>query len=96
MQVHKGPPEEERLVACSLLLLRRIEKKRVQEIALANLEVALGEEDLYVCGLSLYPKDPQLSTLSILCLSTQTLWAQEKALLTVRSLPSPETGPILG
>lgn len=27
MQVHKGPPEEERLAACFLLLLKRLEKK---------------------------------------------------------------------
>lgn len=58
MRVHKGPPEEEKLVACSLLLLRRLEKKRVQESALASLGVALWEKRscMYVPGL--YPKDP--------------------------------------
>lgn len=61
MQVHKGPPEEERLVACSLSLLKRLEEKtRVQESALASLGVAVQEKRSSVCVPGLYPKIPSL------------------------------------
>lgn len=79
MQVHKGPPEEERLVACSLLLLRRLEKKRVQESALASLGVAVWEKRICVLVPGMYLRDSQPGPLSVLCPSIQTLRAEEKA-----------------
>lgn len=96
MQVQKGPPEEERLAACSLSLLKRLEKKsRVQKSALASLGEALREKRISACVPGLHPKDPHLVTLPISWLLTQTLWAQENALWVVRTLCS-QTGSILG
>lgn len=89
MQAHKRPPEDERLVACSLLLLRLEKKERVQESAAVSLGVALWEKRTWVGIPGLYPKGPQLGTLSVGTLPAQTLWAQEKAPWIVRTLPSP-------
>ena len=51
MQVHKGPPEEVRLAACSLSLLKRLEKKikRSEKCPGQPRRGTAGEEDLCVC-----------------------------------------------
>lgn len=60
MQVHKGPPEEERLLACSLLLLRRLEKKSSGKCG-GQPRSGTVEEDLCVWVPGLYPKIPSLA-----------------------------------
>lgn len=89
MQAHKRPPEDERLVACSLLLLRLGKKEQVRESVPVSLGVALWEKRTWVCIPGLYPRVPSLAPCQFGTLPAQTLWAQERAPGIVRTLPSP-------
>lgn len=96
MQVHKGPPEEERLLACSRLLVRRLEKKSSGKCG-GQSRSGTVEEGLCVCPRPV-PKDPQL-VLSMQKSPVSFSHAYPNPLGTgkghwiVRTVPSPRLAP---